>query len=391
MAAPLPRTNPTADAVLQRLVALLPAQRPLALHEPLLGGLEEQYTSDCLRSGWISSAGPFVDRFEQELADYTGIAHAVATVNGTSALHTCLMLAGVQAGDEVIAPALTFVGTLNPIAYQHAVPHLVDCEADTLGIDPLKLEAHLARIAELRDGVCFNRETGRPIRALVVVHVLGIPAQMDALAALAERWHIELIEDAAEALGSWRDQRHAGSWSRLAALSFNGNKIISSGGGGALLTGDAQLAQQARHLSTTAKLPHAWAFEHDRVGFNYRLPNVNAALGCAQLQRLDGHLQSKRRLFAHYRDGLGDLDGCEFHQPPGDTRSNHWLNLLLMPDRAQRDALLQAAKDEGLLLRPLWNPMQSLPMFADCPRAELPVTQDIWQRGVNLPSSPGLA
>lgn len=385
----LPRDS--AEAVLQRLEELLPAQRPLALHEPLLGELEERYIRDCLRSGWISSAGPFVDRFERELADYTGIGHAVAMVNGTSALHVCLQLAGVRAGDEVIAPALTFVGTLNPIAYQQALPHLVDCEPDTLGIDPVKLQARMERVAEVRDGVCHNRISGRPIRAMIVVHVLGIPAQMDELAAIARDWHLQLVEDAAEALGSWRGQRHAGAWGRLAALSFNGNKIVSSGGGGALLTDDATLAQQARHLSTTAKRPHPWAFEHDRVAYNYRLPNINAALGCAQLQRLQDHLDSKQRLFQHYHDGLQGIAGTRFHQPPADTRSNHWLNLLLLPDSSQRDHLLQLAMEQGLMLRPLWNPMHTLPMYADCPRDDLSVTESIWQRGINLPSSPGLA
>ena len=378
------------DNILQSLRELLPAQRPIALHEPMLGEPEEQLTLECLRSGWISSAGPFVDRFEQELADYTGSGHAIAMVNGTSALHTCLMLAGVVANDEVLVPALTFVGTLNPIAYQHALPHLVDCEPDTLGIDPDKLEQHLQQTAELHDGVCHNRTTGRVIRALVVVHILGIPARMPELAALAERWNLELIEDAAEALGSFREQRHAGRWSKLAALSFNGNKIISTGGGGALITDDPELAKQARHLSTTAKLPHPWGFAHDRVAYNYRMPNINAALGVAQLQRLQSHLQDKRRLFERYLDLFASMNEAELHQPPQDTQSNHWLNLLLLPDHNTRDALLQAALDEGLLLRPLWDPMHQLPMFADCPRAELNVTEQLWQRGVCLPSSPGL-
>lgn len=380
----------SAQQTLNRLTELLPAQRPLGLHEPVLGELEERYTQECLRSGWISSAGQFVDRFEQQLAEYTNIHHAIAMVNGTSALHICLILAKVQRNDEVLVPALTFVGTLNPILYQDAVPHLLDCDSQTLGIDPDKLEQHLQQYAECRDGRCYNRQSGRVIRALVVVHVLGIPAQMQRLSDIAEKWHLTLIEDAAEALGSWREERHSGSWASLSALSFNGNKIISSGGGGAVLTQDAELAAQARHISTTAKQAHPWAFHHDTQGYNYRLPNINAALGCAQLQRLPEHLQNKARLYQHYLHGLNDIDGVYLHQIPSDCTSNHWLNLLLLPDQAQRDRLLELAKQEGLLLRPLWDPMQTLPMFKDCPKASLDTTASFWQRGVCLPSSPGL-
>lgn len=380
----------TPGAVLQRLIELLPARRPLALHEPVIGALEQEYLAQCLNSGWVSSAGPFVDRFEQELADGCGVAHAVATVNGTSALHLCLHLAGVKRDHEVLAPALTFVGTLNPIVYQGAIPHLVDCEPRTLGIDPERLQAHLQANAQVRGDTCFNIHSGRRISALVVVHVLGIPAYIETLTEIAERWHIPLIEDAAEALGSRVGQRHVGGFGRLGALSFNGNKIISSGGGGAVLSNDPDLARLARHLSTTAKLSHAWAFEHDRVAWNYRLPNLNAALGCAQLQRLPGHLSAKRRLFEHYRDGLAGIEDIQLHQPPADSHSNHWLNLLLMPNQAQRDQLLQQASELGLQLRPLWNPMHQLPMFADCPRDRLEVTEDLWRRGVNLPSSPDL-
>ncbi len=390
MTAPAPASNDLVPQILDRLRAVLPAQRPLGLHEPCFGEAERQRVLDCIDSGWVSSIGAHVDRFEAQLSAHTGIAHAVALVNGTAALHLGLHLLGVRPGDEVLMPALTFVGSANPVVHCGARPHFVDCAPDTLGIDPAALEAHLQDIAELRDGLCVNRRTGRPIRALLVVHVLGHLADMDALAALARRYRLALLEDAAEALGSRRDGRHAGSWGALAALSFNGNKILTTGGGGALLTEDAELAARARHLSTTAKRAHPWALEHDAVAFNYRLPNLNAALGCAQLERLDDHLAAKRRLAKRYAEAFADLAGTTLHPEPPRCRSNHWLPLLLLPDAASRDALLEAAHTEGIGLRPFWTPLHRLPMFADCPRAALPVSEDLFARGVCLPGSPWL-
>ena len=378
------------ESILDILRGLLPPQRPIGLHEPGFGDAEKALVADCLDSGWVSSVGRYVDRFEQDLADVTGIPHAIATVNGTSALHTCLTLAGVQPGDEVLLPALSFVGSANPVAYLGAVPHFVDCDAETLGVDPQRLSDHLAGIAELRGDICFNQHTGRPIRALMVVHVLGHPARMDELAAIAERYRLTLIEDAAESLGSWRGDRHTGSWGRLAALSFNGNKIITSGGGGAILTADTKLAQRARHLTTTAKRPHAWAFEHDTVGYNYRLPNLNAALGCAQLERLPERLAQKRRLAERYAAAFAGIPGLHFQLEPEGCRSNHWLNLLLLPDAEQRDQLLAAAHAEDIQLRPFWTPLHQQPMYRDAPRMDLPHTQALFTRGVCLPSSAAL-
>jgi perosamine synthetase len=380
-----------ADRILERMECVLPAQRPIPLHEPSFGTGAWGLVRDCLDSGWVSSAGAYVDRFEQRLADYTGMAHAVATVNGTAALHTCLLLAGVQPGDEVLLPALTFVGTANAVAAMGAVPHFVDSAPDTLGVDPQALAAQLADIAEHRGGECFNKLSGRPIRALIVVHVLGHIADMPPLRALAYRYGLRLIEDAAEALGSFRDHRHAGHWGALTALSFNGNKIITTGGGGAVLTADAELARHAKHLTTTAKLPHPWAFEHDRVAFNYRLPNLNAALGVAQLEQLSELLAAKRRLAGAYARTFADLEGVQVFVEPSGCHSNHWLNLLLLPDRSQRDAVLTRSHADGLLLRPFWTPLHRLPMYADMPRAELPVAEDLFARGVCLPSSAALA
>ncbi len=376
--------------ILDTLRDLLPPQRPVGLHEPSFGDTEKALVADCLDSGWVSSVGRYVDRFEQDLADVTGIPHTVATVNGTAALHTCLILAGVQPGDEVLLPALTFVGSANPVAHLGATPHFVDCETETLGVDPQRLSEHLADIAELRGDICFNKHSGRPIRALMVVHVLGHPARMNELAAIAERYHLTLIEDAAESLGSWRGERHTGSWGRLAALSFNGNKIITSGGGGAILTADSKLAQLARHLTTTAKQPHPWAFEHDAVGYNYRLPNLNAALGCAQLERLPERLTQKRRLAERYATAFAGIPGLHFQLEPEDCRSNYWLNLLLLPDAEQRDQLLAAAHAEDIHLRPFWTPLHQQSMYADAPRMELPHTEALFARGVCLPSSAAL-
>ena len=382
--------GPAVEPLLAALRAALPAQRPVPLHEPEITGADRAAVDACLASGWISSVGPEIGRLEQALCELTGLPHALATVNGTSALHLALVVAGVAPDDEVLLPALTFVGSANPVRYQGAWPHFVDCEADTLGVDPERLAAHLEEIAELRPAGCFNRRTGRRIRALIVVHVLGIPARMPALQALAKRWRLTLIEDAAEALGSRLDGRHPGHWGELAVLSFNGNKIVSSGGGGALLCRDPELAERARHLGTTARRPHPWALEHDQVAYNYRMPNLNAALALSQLQRLPRYLADKARLRAHLARHLDGVTGARLHRPPAGHQSNHWLNLLQVAPE-QRDPLLEAAHAEGIQLRPFWTPLNRLPMYRDCPAMPLPVTDELFAGGVCLPGSPGLA
>ncbi|MEI8395102.1 MAG: LegC family aminotransferase [Rhodospirillaceae bacterium] len=376
-------------AVMAALRAVLPSARPLALHEPDFSGREQDYLRECLDSGWVSSAGPRIEEFERRLAARCGVARAVAVVNGTAGLHTALMLAGVRAGDEVLVPTLTFIATANAVAHAGAVPHFVDSERATFGIDPHRLGAYLDEIAVLGPDGPVNHLTGRRIAALVPVHVFGHPAAMDALNQVAARWRLAVVEDATEALGSLYRGRPAGSLSRLAVLSFNGNKIITTGGGGAILTDDPALADAARHLTTTAKMAHQWRFEHDRVGWNYRMPNLNAALGCAQLERLDFFLDAKRRLAARYRDRLAGLPGLKVVAEPAGCVSNYWLNAVLVPDAAARDALLAACHAEGLQARPAWGLMHEQVMYAACPRAALPVAEALAARLVCLPSGVG--
>lgn len=392
-AAPAPAPTPAFDAraVVEALARALPPGRPLALHEPVFGGNDWAYVKDCLDTGWVSSVGAYVDRFERMLAERCGVPHAVAVVNGTAALHAALRLAGVLPGDEVVVPALTFVATANAVSFCGAVPHFADSAPDTLGLDPAALGRWLAGVAGRRDGGCVNRRTGRRIAAVVPMHVFGHPVAMDALAEVAAHWGLPVVEDAAEALGSLYKGQPAGSFGRVAALSFNGNKIMTCGGGGAILTADPELARAARHLTTTAKQPHRWAFEHDIIGFNYRLPNLNAALGCAQLERLDGFIAAKRALADRYRTALAGLDGVELVAEPADCRSIHWLNAVKVPDRAARDALLEAAHAAGLLARPAWGLMHRQPMYAQSPRAPLPVAEELEARLVCLPSGVALA
>ena len=361
----------------------------IALHEPEFAGNELKYVTECIETGWVSSVGSFVDRFERDLAAFTGAACAVATSNGTSALHMCLLLAGVQQGDEVLMPALTFVATANAVSYIGATPHFVDSEATSFGPDAAAIGAYLADIAEVVDGVCRNRRTGASIRALVAMHVFGMSCDLDALAALAERWHLVLIEDAAESLGSTYHGRHTGNVGRLSALSFNGNKVVTTGGGGAILTNDVELGRRAKHLTTTARTPHRWNFLHDEVGYNYRLPNLNAALGCAQLERLPDMLERKRALAAHYARAFEGVAGVRFVVEPAGTTSNYWLNAIVLDDSAidAREAVLAALNDAGYMSRPVWTLMHRLPMYAGCPRMSLSTAERLEASIVNLPSS----
>jgi perosamine synthetase len=362
----------------------------VGLHEPEFFGNESKYLQDCIETGWVSYLGKYVDRFEAELAKRTGRRHAFAAVNGTAALHAALVVLGVAPGDEVILPSVTFVASANSVAQAGAIPHLVDIEARTLGLDIERLRAHLRSIAIRKNGQTINKQTGKRIAAIVPVHVFGQPVDHVSLDDVAGEFSLPVLVDATESLGSTWQGKPAGSFGLMSVLSFNGNKIVTTGGGGAIVTDDDQLAKTVRHVATTAKVPHQWAFIHDRTAFNYRLPNLNAAVGCAQLEKLDQFLAEKRQLAANYRHSLSNLAGIEVMTDPPGTESNYWLVAIKL-DRAlaaERDALLAALHAAGLKCRPLWTPMHMLPMFAASPRMDdLSVTEDMFARVINLPSS----
>lgn len=364
------------------------ATAPCSLHEPLLCGNAEEYVTDCIRSGWVSSVGSYVDRFEQDLAKYMGTAHCVATVNGTAALHVAMLLADVKPGDEVIVPALSFVATANAVANCGASPHFVDIDDQTLGMDPGKLEQHLEQIAETRGDNLHNRDTGARIACVVPMHTFGHPCEIDKLCEVAERFHLPVVEDAAESLGSTYRGKHGGTFGKLGAVSFNGNKIITTGGGGAILTDDEELAKQAKHLTTTAKVPHRWLYNHDQHAFNYRMPNLNAALGCAQLEVLDHFLSTKRQIASQYRTAFSSVNGVQFVNEPANATSNYWLNAIRLDgDETFRDSILEATNDAKLMTRPCWTPLNRLPMYADCPADNLQQTDAVFSSTINIPSS----
>lgn len=378
------------DAIVRAIETVIgSAGRPVQLHEPLFAGKEWDYVKECLDTGWVSSAGRFVDRFEAELATRCGTKFAVAMVNGTAALHLALHLAGVAHGDEVIIPALTFVATANAVSHCGAVPHLVDCEEGTLGIDARKLAHHLDEIGQVTVRGLVNRRTGCIIKAIVPVHIFGNPSDMDGLQAVCADFRLPIIEDATESLGSTYRGRPCGSFGTMGVLSFNGNKIVTTGGGGAIVTNDEEIGRRAKHISSTAKLPHKWEFLHDEVAWNYRMPNINAALGVAQLEMLDHFVAAKRRLARRYSTVFAGLAGLRYIEEFSGSASNYWLNAILLDDDsgASRDMLLGRTHAVGLLTRPAWTLMHRLPMYADCSRSDLSASESIERRLVNLPSS----
>lgn len=358
----------------------------IPLHAPVFAGREKDYVLETIESTFVSSVGAFVDRFEADVAAYTGIERAVAVVNGTAALHTTLILAGVQPGDLVVTQALTFVATCNAISYAHAEPLFIDVDRERMGLCPAALGEWLDAQAELdAQGQCRRRSDGRPIRAVVPMHTFGHPADLDGLVAVCARWNLFLIEDAAESLGSTYKGRHTGTIGQLGALSFNGNKLLTTGGGGVVLA-DAALGARAKHLTTTAKRPHPYEFFHEEIGYNYRMPNLNAALGCAQMEQIDGFLARKRALAENYAEALAGST-LTFVREPADSHSNYWLNAVLCEDRAHRDVVLAKTNAAGVMTRPIWTLMSRLPMFEHCPRGDLANSEWLEDRVVNLPSS----
>ena len=381
-----------AQKVYKALKQVLPPKDFIPLHEPSFSGNDWSYLKKCLDSGWVSSAGKYINQFEHDLVEYTGVKHAVATVNGTAALHICLKLIGTRPNDEVLLPALSFVATANAICYCKAIPHFVDSAEDTLGLCPKKLEDYLNEVSEIKSGHCINKRTKRQIKAVVPMHTFGYPVNLDPLVEICKKYHLNLIEDAAESLGSFYKGRHTGNWGVMSALSFNGNKVITTGGGGAILTNDENLAKEAKHLTTTAKITHQWEYIHDKIGYNYRLPNINAALGCAQLEQLPKKLNSKRKLAQRYQKAFEKVEGVRIHLESEDTHCNYWLNVLLLDEifSSERDSILKITNDNGIMTRPAWRLLPKLKMFKKSPKMNLNVAENLETRLVNLPSSPSL-
>jgi perosamine synthetase len=358
----------------------------IPLHEPRFVGNEKKYLNECIDSTFVSSVGKFVDQFESEMVKYTGAKYAIATVNGTSALHIALLMAGVERGDEVITQPLTFVATCNALSYIGAHPVFVDVDKNTLGLSPEKLEHFLKHNTEIINSQCFNKTTKRRIRVVVPMHTFGLPIHMDNLLAVCEKYKLEVVEDAAESLGSYYNGQHTGTFGLLGTLSFNGNKTITTGGGGMIITNDEILAKKAKHITTTAKIPHRWDFDHDMMAYNYRLPNLNAALGCAQMEMLPGFIENKRKLASMYQSFFKDKSQ-QFIDEPKHTKSNFWLNALMLSDLNERNAFLKQTNDNGVMTRPIWKLMNNLAIYSHSQTGNLENAMWLENRIVNIPSS----
>ena len=366
---------------------LFGTEETVPLHAPLFIGNEKKYLEKCIDTTFVSSVGKFVDRFEADMATYTGAKKAVVCVSGTNALHMALMLAGVERDDEVLTQALTFIATCNAISYIGAHPVFIDVDMETLGLSPKAVKDWLVKNAEVKNGVCYNKHTGRRVKACVPMHTFGHPVKIDELVAVCEEWHLELVEDAAESIGSLYKGRHTGTFGKVGAISFNGNKTITTGGGGMLLFQDEELGKFAKHLTTQAKVPHRWAFVHDHIGYNYRMPNINAALGCAQLENIDRYVADKRETAAIYADFFKNIPDITFFTEPENCRSNYWLNVVMLKDKTAQQEFLEYTNDHGVMTRPVWELMNRLEMFRHCETDGLKNTEWLADRIVNIPSS----
>jgi len=362
------------------------SERVIPLHEPSFIGNEKKYLNDCIDSTFVSSTGKFVDEFEEKIAKYTGAKYAVATSNGTSALHIALLLANVAKNDEVITQPLTFVATCNAISYCGANPIFIDVDKETMGLSPLSLQAYLKKNAFIKNQQCINNNTGRVIKACVPMHTFGQPCRIDEIKEICDKYNISLIEDAAESLGSFYKDKHTGTFGQMGVISFNGNKIITGGGGGCVITDDEILAKRAKHLTTTAKVPHKWEYIHDMIGYNYRMPNLNAALLVAQLENLESFLLNKRELAMMYKDFFSDK-ACHFVEESLHSKSNYWLNTIILKDKEQRDLFLEEANSKGVMIRPVWTLMNKLTMFKHSQCDGLTNVEWLEERVVNIPSS----
>ncbi len=357
----------------------------IPLHAPTFAGNEKKYLEECIDTTFVSSVGKFVDLFEQKIAEYTAAKQAVVCVNGTNALHIALKLSGVEKGDEVITQPLTFIATTNAIVYAGAVPVFVDVDKDTMGLSPKSLEQFLQANAELRANECYHKQTNRRIKACMPMHTFGHACRIEEIMDICERYHIEVVEDAAEAMGSYYKGKHLGSFAKIGAISFNGNKTITTGGGGVILTNDETIGKHAKHLTTQAKLPHAWEFVHDEIGYNYRMPNINAALGVAQLEQLDHFLANKRTTAEAYKNYF-QKQGIAFFAERAEERCNYWLNAIILKNKEERDAFLTESNAKAVMTRPIWQLMNRLPMFKDSPKTDLSNAEWLEARVVNIPS-----
>ena len=357
----------------------------IPLHAPTFAGNEKKYLEECIDTTFVSSVGKFVDLFEQKVAEYTAAKYAVVCVNGTNALHIALKISGVEEGDMVITQPLTFIATTNAIVYAGAVPAFVDVDKDTMGLSPTSLERFLQDNTQLHNGVCYHKQTGRRIKACLPMHTFGHACRIEEILAICEHYHIAVVEDAAEAMGSYYKAKHLGTFAKIGAISFNGNKTITTGGGGMILTNDETIAHRAKHLTTQAKLPHAWEFVHDEIGYNYRMPNINAALGVAQLEQLDGFLVNKRATAEAYK-AYFEKQGIAFFEERADEHCNYWLNAIILKDKEERNAFLTEANAQGVMSRPIWQLMNRLPMFVNCERGNLSNAEWLEARVVNIPS-----
>ena len=358
----------------------------IALHEPRFVGNEKKYLNECIESTFVSSVGKFVDQFEKNIATYTGAKYAIATSNGTSALHISLILAGIDSKSEVITQPLTFVATCNAISYCNANPIFIDVDKNTMGLSPKSLKSFLIKNTTVKNKQCINNKTNKIIKACVPMHSYGHPCEIDKIKEICKEYNIFLIEDAAESLGSFYKNKHTGTFGELGALSFNGNKIITAGGGGAIITNDKILARKAKHLTTTAKVSHKWNFNHDMIGYNYRMPNLNAALAIAQLEKINEFILNKRKLAEKYEKFFKDTKYI-FFKEPRNSKSNYWLNSIIFKNKTQRDKFLQETNDKGVMTRPIWKLMNKLDMFKNSECDELKNSNWLEERMVNIPSS----
>ena len=359
----------------------------IPLHEPRFVGNERKYVLDAIDSTFVSSVGSYVDKFEAMMCEVTGAKYAIALVNGTNALHLSLLLAGVEKEDEVLTQSLTFVATANAISYCNATPHFVDVDKATMGLSPGILKTHLKEIALVKDGKCYNKNTGKRIAACVPMHTFGLPLYIDELVEVCNNYNIPVVEDAAESLGSYYKNKHTGTFGLLGTFSFNGNKTITSGGGGAIITNDKALAEKAKHLSTQAKIQHKWEYKHDSIAFNYRMPNLNAALACAQLEQLNNYVKNKRELSNLYLAFFESEKRISLAREVENAKSNYWLNAIILEDKESRDSFLEYTNDKKVMTRPIWGLMSNLKMFKNCPKSDLSNSEWLEDRVVNITSS----